>query len=93
MPRIASAICYKIATMSLALMWEENQDIIFDPKNPLLAEIHAISSAVKPLATWNSDVGINMCREVCGGLGYSAYNRLGDLLQDNSKETLKRIFF
>ncbi|XP_033230396.1 peroxisomal acyl-coenzyme A oxidase 3-like isoform X2 [Belonocnema kinseyi] len=46
-------------------------------------EIHALSSAAKPLCTWTARDAIQDCREACGGHGYLKVSRLGDIRSEN----------
>jgi acyl-CoA oxidase len=47
------------------------------------AELHALSAAAKPMATWYARDVIQTCRECCGGHGYSAYSRIAELRQEH----------
>ncbi|KAJ0180785.1 hypothetical protein K1T71_004189 [Dendrolimus kikuchii] len=49
----------------------------------LVRELHALSSAVKPISGWTSRDGIQNCRECCGGHGYLKASAIGDLRNDN----------
>ncbi|CAH2086023.1 unnamed protein product [Euphydryas editha] len=46
-------------------------------------ELHALSSAAKPLCAWLARDGIQNCREACGGHGYLKAAGIGDLRNDN----------
>ena len=82
-PLIANAVIHRTAAHSLNYFWVERREILLnDYKNPAVNEFHALVSAMKVLCTWNAVKGIQQCREICGGLGYSAYNRLGAILSD-----------
>ena len=43
-------------------------------------EFHAVLSAMKVICSEWSFQGIHECRRVCGGLGYSSLNKIGELL-------------
>ncbi|XP_073943629.1 acyl-CoA oxidase 3 [Choristoneura fumiferana] len=46
-------------------------------------EMHALSSAVKPVCGWTARDGIQNCRECCGGHGYLKAAAIGELRNDN----------
>ncbi|XP_068085337.1 peroxisomal acyl-coenzyme A oxidase 3 isoform X2 [Anabrus simplex] len=54
-----------------------------DEMAELGTEIHALSSAAKPIAGWTTRDAIQECREACGGHGYLKVSGLGELRNDN----------
>jgi len=86
-PYLAYHFALGFSNYSASDLWHSNQEALLDEKNPLVSEIHALTSTLKAFGTWHAVKGIQECREVCGGLGYSAYNRLGALREDNDINT------
>ena len=83
-PILSGCFMLKIASKRLHDYYEEMKTIIFDYSHPKIVELHALISIMKPITTWFSRNGLMSCREICGGLGFSALNRLGDLYSDNN---------
>jgi acyl-CoA oxidase len=54
-----------------------------NPESSESSHLHALLSVVKPLCSWYAQKGIQECRELLGGHGYSAFSGLGWLLTDN----------
>ena len=83
-PILAGCIVLKVASKGLYDLYEELKSLMFDMNNPKIMELHALISIIKPITTWFSRNGLMNCREICGGLGFSALNRLGSLYNDNN---------
>nr|XP_046484334.1 peroxisomal acyl-coenzyme A oxidase 3 isoform X1 [Neodiprion pinetum] len=87
-PHLAAAFALKIFSYQFSIKTEDFQiKMISGEDRDLLAaeglEIHALSSATKPLCAWTARDAIQDCRESCGGHGYLKASRLGDLRNDN----------
>lgn len=88
LPRLSELFAISVFSRWLLTEHAENKKMMSNkiPSTQSLktiAEIHAISSASKPYASWVSRDAIQECREACGGHGYASINRLGMLRDDN----------
>ena len=54
-----------------------------NPESPESNQLHALLSVVKPLCSWYAHKGIQECRELLAGHGYSSLSGLGWILADN----------
>ncbi|KAK7867138.1 hypothetical protein R5R35_005853 [Gryllus longicercus] len=87
-PYIAAAFAIKHFGDYLGKIYGDSQirSIFGEPAEnaaELGIEIHAVSSAGKPIAGWITRDAIQECREACGGHGYLKASNLGDLRNDN----------
>jgi acyl-CoA oxidase len=53
-----------------------------NPGSDLLADLHAISCALKAFASTVAAEGLEVCRRACGGHGYSAFSGIGSWYTD-----------
>lgn len=88
LPYVAAAYAFEIFSMSFFMDFVSLRiGIMMGEKGERQAElgreIHALSCASKPLASWTARDAIQECREACGGHGYFKVNRLGDLRNDH----------
>ncbi|XP_015437004.1 PREDICTED: peroxisomal acyl-coenzyme A oxidase 3-like [Dufourea novaeangliae] len=75
----SSAFVAQMAEFQLKLMNGTNDENMHSEG----MEIHALSSAAKPVCSWTTRDIIQDCRESCGGHGYLKMSRLGDLRAEN----------
>lgn len=88
MPRLA--LCYILKNYSFTLFDNLVEFYIgmisgddSERQSELGKEIHALSSASKPYASWMAQECIQECREACGGHGYLKASRLSYLRNTN----------
>ena len=85
-PLLASSFAFNLMNSKVLELWGKNTKRLFIPNNPKLAEVHAIVSVMKAMATWNGYRGVQECRQSCGGMGYSFYSRFSILLTNQDIE-------
>jgi hypothetical protein len=55
---VASAFAFYNSCGKVYELWGKNTKRLFIPNNPKLAEVHAIISVLKAMATWNGYKGV-----------------------------------
>lgn len=83
MPLLAQSLVIVLGGQELVYNWDQQFHHLLDPKNKVRAEMHAVSSATKPIVTWFSTELIQTCRQMLGGHGYSAFSRLGAIFNES----------
>ena len=77
-PLLAQCFAFKSANHLIQEMMAKNYKTFAEnPEGEELAEFHAILSGFKAICSWYGVVGCQVCRESCGGHGYSAFSSLG----------------
>jgi acyl-CoA oxidase len=61
-PYLASIWAFNLMNSVVLELWGKNTKKLFIPNNPKLAEVHAVISVMKAMATWNSAKGLQECR-------------------------------
>lgn len=83
MPLLASTLVYYRVSMHFIKQSDDNVDNLTDEHNPMIEQLHAISSIMKAKTSWFAAECIQECREAMGGHGYSSYSKIGSLYNDN----------
>ena len=61
-PYLASIWAFNLMNSVVLELWGKNTKKLFIPNTPKLAEVHAVISVMKAMATWNSAKGLQECR-------------------------------
>lgn len=72
LPHLATAIVQNVFSKNFAVLYGEfTKNLLIGESVPYVGnEIHALSSAAKPVCTWAVRDAIQDCREATGGHGY-----------------------
>ncbi|KHJ93342.1 hypothetical protein OESDEN_06749 [Oesophagostomum dentatum] len=70
-PQLARAFAFMFAAYEIRDLYKEVTEQLNHGNTDLLPEIHALSSGLKAIVTWECAQGIEQCRMACGGHGYS----------------------
>ena len=82
MPLLAHAYAFQFTASAMYRLVDELSDADPSTAGPLLGDVHATSAGLKAFCTWKTLEGIDLCRQCCGGHGYSTYNKLGTMYDD-----------
>jgi acyl-CoA oxidase len=79
-PLLAQVFAVRAGYLWIQRVYELKYDLFQnEPEGEDLAEFHCVLSGLKVMASWYAVSGIQVCRECCGGLGYSSFSGLGRL--------------
>ncbi|KAF1755412.1 hypothetical protein GCK72_021981 [Caenorhabditis remanei] len=79
-PYMAKVIAFRIAGEELQVIFKEISKQLKKGEASQLPDIHALSSGLKALVTFEVQQGIEQCRLACGGHGYSHASGIPELL-------------
>ncbi|KAK6046376.1 Acyl-CoA oxidase [Cooperia oncophora] len=71
MPQLARAFAFMFAAYEMRDLYMKVTEQLTHGNVDLLPEIHALSSGLKSVVSWEAAQGIEQCRLACGGHGYS----------------------
>ncbi|MDP5168960.1 MAG: acyl-CoA dehydrogenase family protein [Bacteroidia bacterium] len=77
MPLLASTFVFDVVQKRMADRYVAEKDT-----GHISRELESMAAGIKALSTWHSTATLQECREACGGNGYLAVNRLGQLKAD-----------
>ncbi|GMT34897.1 hypothetical protein PFISCL1PPCAC_26194, partial [Pristionchus fissidentatus] len=79
LPQLARAFAFLFAAYEIKTLYMDVIDQIGAGNMDLLAELHAVSSGLKSVVSWETAQGIEQLRLACGGHGYSRASAFPDI--------------
>uniref|UniRef100_A0A7E4UV06 Acyl-coenzyme A oxidase n=1 Tax=Panagrellus redivivus TaxID=6233 RepID=A0A7E4UV06_PANRE len=70
-PQLARAFAFRLAGVHALTMYNTIMKQVNSGNTDALADLHALASGLKAVATYQTALGIEQCRFACGGHGYS----------------------
>jgi acyl-CoA oxidase len=86
-PTLAEVLALRAASFALGMRWIEVLPFVTQTKNPLVTETHALISGLKAYSSNLVQGRLQQLREVMGGHGYSRFNLIGALRNNNDINT------
>jgi len=83
MPIVASCYAAQFANRELLIKFKKMNEEHDKMSDEELAETHSLSAGMKAVHTWDTQRYLQTMREMCGGHGYAAHNRFGELRDDH----------
>ena len=83
MPMLAQNLVFYRTSMHYIVKQDENVEKFLEENNPLVEQLHAISSVLKAKTSWFASECLEECRQSMGGHGYSSYSKMGALYSNN----------
>ncbi|GMT02810.1 hypothetical protein PENTCL1PPCAC_24984, partial [Pristionchus entomophagus] len=79
LPQLARAFAFLFAAYEIKTLYLDVTEQIGSGNMDLLAELHAVSSGLKSVVSWETAQGIEQLRLACGGHGYSRASAFPDI--------------
>ncbi|CAD5220844.1 unnamed protein product [Bursaphelenchus okinawaensis] len=80
-PQLCRAICFTFAGQKTIQLYHQMRIEISNGVTTLMEPLHAITSGLKAVCSYQASIGIEQCRMSCGGHGYSHASGLPSLYQ------------
>jgi len=71
LPQLSRSFCFMFSGEFIREMYFKNMQQVNSGDTSLMADLHALSSGLKSVVTFQTAQGIEQCRMSCGGHGYS----------------------